>query len=225
MQSKLTGYFIGDIDFTDSTNLKIKSLKSAAITGGSFYVAFSDTSGLDKNGIEIFEYSDDDQDIMDLDVYQTYINELFNIDTDNKVKISINIKNKSFTHTFNIFDIFVLLNNSPIEDYIKVTTVYTGENLGGNKEFYQLIDIKKLDLLMTSDNNIPVVQQIFETRVPNIGIYFPFVRYSGDYYQDKISTDFIAADTILVLEEVEDGDSYTYVRPYINASSSYSLVF
>ena len=71
-----------------------------------------------------------------------------------------------------------------------------------------------------------VIQQIFEDSVPNIGVYFPFVRYAGDYYQDKVSANFIAADTILVLEEVRNKDNtFDYVTPYISASSSYSLVF
>jgi len=64
------------------------------------------------------------------------------------------------------------------------------------------------------------IQKIFEDTVPNIGLYFPFVRYAGDFYQDKVSSDFIAADTILILEEVRnEDDTYSYVKPFITADS------
>lgn len=66
--------------------------------------------------------------------------------------------------------------------------------------------------------------------------YFPFVCYSGSLLQPKTSTGFIAANTIIVLEEVSKHDQNTngslsssivksYERPYINDSTAWSLIF
>ena len=70
--------------------------------------------------------------------YYDYIRKLlFKTGNDNKIKISINVKNNEYTHIFNIDEIFTLKNDpdNP-ENYTVINTIYTGENLGHNQEFY-----------------------------------------------------------------------------------------
>ena len=239
LKAPLNGYFIGDIKFpkqSDSDNtLKIleNSLLVQFINHGEFYVRFASEQSLDDNGIQVYSYKDIESStgLLSSEKYYNYVTKLF-LEEDNKIKVSINVKNKSFEHTFNINDIFTLNGIEKPEIYTQITTIYTGENLNTindgleivNSEFYQTIGLTKIDLIkLNKTSNMSVIQQIFEDSVPNIGVYFPFVRYAGDYYQDKVSANFIAADTILVLEEVRNKDNaFDYVTPYISASSSYS---
>lgn len=230
VKSSINGYFIGDIDFDDPTQLKIMpgTLEVSFIKQGEIYIRFATQRTFDKNGMPVFAYDDIDPStgrLNDIE-YFNYLNSIL-LHNDNKIKISINVKNESFTHTFNILDIFTLLgNNDTYENYTTVKTVYTGENIGANNEFYQTIGVSKIDLVKFDDTETSYIQQVFEDSVPNIGVYFPFVRYAGDFYQDKVSSNFIAADTLLVLEEVRnEDDTYSYVKPYINADSKYSLIF
>lgn len=241
LKAPLNGYFIGDIKFPKSddsdTTLKIleNSLLVQFINNGEFYVRFATEPSLDDNGIQVYSYNDIESStgLLSSEKYYNYVSKLF-LEEDNKIKVSINVKNKSFEHTFNVNDIFTLNGTGKPDIYTQITTIYTGENLSiiengveiANSEFYQTIGLTKIDLIKLDKSNTPVIQQIFEDSVPNIGVYFPFVRYAGDYYQDKVSANFIAADTILVLEEVRnEDDTFDYVTPYISASSSYSLVF
>lgn len=231
MHNTLNGYFIGDIDFTNPNNLKIKdtALEVACINGGDIYVRFATDDLEDENNIPVFNYNKvkSSTGLLNLKEYYDYLKEIL-LQSDNKIKVSINIKNKSFEYTFNINEIFTLSDNPEnISEYFTVKTIYIGENINENKEYYQYIEVTKIDLKTLINNQTkPIIQQVFEDAVPNIGLYFPFVRYAGDYYQEKISSDFIAADTILVLEQVKNDDnSYSYVTPYITSSTPYSLVF
>ena len=230
MHNTLNGYFIGDIKFTPN-NLKIKdtTLEVACINGGDIYVRFATDDLEDENNIPVFNYNkvESSTGLLNPKEYYDYLKEIL-LQSDNRIKVSINIKNKSFKYTFNVNEIFTLNNNPEnISEYFTVKTIYIGENINENKEYYQYIEATKIDLKTLNNNQTkPVIQQVFEDAVPNIGLYFPFVRYAGDYYQEKISSDFIAADTILVLEQVKNDDnSYSYVTPYITSSTPYSLVF
>lgn len=234
LQSPLNGYFIGDIDFNsdEPNNLKIleNTLSVQFINNGEFYVRFASEHTTDDNDVSVYSYDEIESStgLLSSDEYYNYIIKLFLAD-DNKIKVSINVKNKSFEHTFNINDIFTINDDPSIySEYTIIKTIYTGENITKNHhEFYQTIGLSKIDLIKLDENpEMSVIQQIFEDSVPNIGIYFPFVRYAGDYYQDKVSANFIASDTILVLEEViNENNTINYVKPYISAVSSYSLVF
>lgn len=234
IQSIPKGFFIGDIDLTDPDNLKIKAttLETAFITNGAFFIRFATEATEDENHMPVYSYDDIDPETGLLDSrkkYYDYLKDLlFKTGNDNKIKISINVKNNEYTHIFNIDEIFTLKDDpdNP-ENYTVINTIYTGENLGHNQEFYQTVGISKIDLIMLDDEPLmSVIQQIFEESVPNIGIYFPFIHYAGDYYQDRVSSNFIAADTILVLEEVKNKDgSYDYITPCINPNSEYSIVF
>lgn len=235
IKSPISGYFIGDIDFNDPSQLKIKegTLETAFINQGQIYIRFATNETTDINGMPVYSYDnvDTETNLLDASCYYDYLNRIL-LDDENQVKVAINIKNKSFTYTFGVGSIFELTGDaSTYQDYTTVSTIYTGENLDQNQEFYQMIGVSKVDLIKYEDEtgtiyNNSVIQQVFEDTVPNLGIYFPFIRYAGDYYQDKVSADFIAADTILVLEEVRnEDDTYDYVRPFINGDSGYSLIF
>ena len=228
IKTPINGYFIGDIDFDDPTNLKIKhgKFETQFINQGEIYVRFATQDSSDANGMPVYSYNDVsiENNLLDASCYYDYVKTVF-LDKDNEIKIAINIKNNSYTYNFNVNSIFTLNASNNYEDYTTVKTIYTGENVGNNQEFYQTIGISKVDFIL-NDENLPVIQEVFENTVPNLGNYFPFIRYAGDFYQDKVSENFIATDTILVLEEVRnEDDTYDYVKPYINVDSEYSLVF
>lgn len=226
------GYFIGDVDYTENNEVNIlsNSLQAGFIDNGELFIRFASEATVDENGMRVFAYNET---ITPADYYN-YIQQLL-LNNENNIKVSINIKNTSYTYTFAINNIFEwkdveILNNQriSISDYFNIKTIYVGENLDENtQEYYQLAEISKFDLTLLAASNVSVIQDVFENVVPNIGVYFPFIRYAGDFYQEKVSTKFIASDTILVLEEVIDYATgrKTYVKPFINASSDYSLVF
>lgn len=237
LQAPLNGYFIGDIQFPNPNEeqiLKIlpQSLQIQFVNNGEFYVRFATEHTEDDNDMPVYSYDEIESStgLLSSDEYYNYVTRLF-LEEDNKIKVSINVKNKSFEHTFNINDIFTInevIDPSIQSEYTIIKTIYTGENITENQhEFYQTIGLSKIDLVELEENSgMSVIQQIFEDSVPNIGVYFPFVRYVGDYYQDKVSSKFIAVDTILVLEEVRnEDDTFDYVTPYIKEDTEYSLVF
>lgn len=247
IKTQIKGYFIGDIEFSTDPNNKLKikpnSLEAQFIDQGEVYVRFATQHTEDENGLPVFSY---DETVTAQDYY-AYLKFLF-LDNENTVKVSINVKNTSYTFELDVDEIFDLSLDEddpmlPFNEYFNVKTVYIGENIGENKEFYQTIGMSKVDLApyityekqIDEEGNIVYekvihdftnIQSIFEETAPNIGMYFPFVRYAGDFYQDRVSENFIAADTILVLEEVRLNDNtYKYTRPYITAESAYSMVF
>jgi len=65
--------------------------------------------------------------------------------------------------------------------------------------------------------NKAYIQNVFEKNVRNIGLYFPFIRYSGDFYQEKVSANLLTANTVLVLEKCIDASTkeVSYEHPYI----------
>lgn len=225
IQQKLSGYFIGDVEFSDNKiSIKPASLLTSFINNGEFYVRFATEDTTDKNNMPVYSYDDIDAStgLLDAEEYYNYIKTLLTED-DNNVVVSINVKNQSFTHTFKFNDIFELNADNNYEEYTVVKTIYTGENIN-NSEFFQTIGLSKIDLIKLGESSY--IQTVFENSVPTIGNYFPFVSYAGDFYQDKVSSDFIAADTLLVLEEVRNEDeTFNYVKPYINSQTPYSLVF
>ena len=228
MQANLSGYFIGDVDLSNPSNIQIakNSLMTSILEKGSIFVRLSTTAMTDENKMPVFSY--DEIDSTDNSVFYNYIKKIL-MDVNNKVKVSININDQSFTHTYAFKQVFTLNNiTENFEDYFTITKIYTGNNTEGTEqEYYILLNVDKIDLVpLKKDPATSFIQQVFENNVPNIGLYFPFFRYYGDFYQDKVSSKFIAANTILVLEEQYSNDNNTtYNKPYISSSNQYSLVF
>ncbi len=228
MQANLSGYFIGDVDLSNPSNIQIakNSLMTSILEKGSIFVRLSTTAMTDENKMRVFSYAEIDN--IDNSVFYDYIKKIL-MDTNNKVKVSININDQSFTHTYAFKQVFTLNNiTENFEDYFTITKIYTGNNTeGAEQEYYILLNINKIDLVpLKKDPATSFIQQVFENNVSNIGLYFPFFRYYGDFYQDKVSSKFIAANTILVLEEQYSNDNNTtYNKPYISSNNQYSLVF
>lgn len=132
----------------------------------------------------------------------------------NSIKVSININNDSFSNTYKVSDVFNVF--MVVGDNISTFTSYYGDNVNGDSEYYTEVGAKTLPMN-------PGFLAELTTAIPTIGLYFPFIRYSGAIIQEKVSTGFIAADTIIVLEK--EGDSYH--RPSIAGATdyNYSLVF
>lgn len=214
-----SGYFIGDVDLSDETNIKIlkNTLQVGYIDNGSIMVRYADQEATDEHGQPILAYSD----TIDYVQLWHYAHKLI-FSVDNDIRISINIDGKEYSKTFGVSDIFAINIPQTDEEYknaITVNRVYSGNNTENDKEYYDLVGIQ--DLVLREIDNEYFVQKLFEQTIPNLGLYFPFVRYSGVFYQDKISSGFIAANTILVLEEFEG----QYVKPFITSDNNYSLVF
>lgn len=228
MQANLSGYFIGDVDLSNPSNIQIakNSLMTSILEKGSIFVRLSTTEMTDENKMPVFSYADVDN--IDNSEFYNYIKKIL-MDVNNKVKVSININDQSFTHTYAFKQVFTLNNiTENFEDYFTITKIYTGNNTeGSEQEYYILLNINKIDLVpLKKDPATSFIQQVFENNVPNIGLYFPFFRYYGDFYQEKVSSKFIAANTILVLEEQYSNDNNTtYNKPYISSNNQYSLVF
>lgn len=69
-----------------------------------------------------------------------------------------------------------------------------------------------------STNYEEMVKTALQNNFKNIAFYFPFIKYVGDYYQDSVSTGFIAADTFMVLAKNNSGkdmDTDIFHRPHI----------
>jgi hypothetical protein len=77
MHNTLNGYFIGDIDFTDSNNLKIKdtTLEVACINGGNIYVRFATDDLEDENNIPVFKYPENSEALNPKEYYD-YLKEI-----------------------------------------------------------------------------------------------------------------------------------------------------
>ena len=63
-----------------------------------------------------------------------------------------------------------------------------------------------------------MLKTALQNNFKNIAFYFPFIKYVGDYYQDSVSTGFIAADTFMVLAKNNSGkdtDTDIFHRPHI----------
>ena len=102
LQSPLNGYFIGDIQFPDPDEeqiLKIlpQSLQVQFINNGEFYVRFATERTEDDNSMPVYSYDEIESStgLLSSDKYYNYITRLF-LEEDNKIKVSINVKNKSF---------------------------------------------------------------------------------------------------------------------------------
>ena len=56
-----------------------------------------------------------------------------------------------------------------------------------------------------------------EENFKNLAFYFPFIKYVGDYFQESVSTGFIASDTFLILAKNNTGTNKADVfhRPHI----------
>jgi hypothetical protein len=102
---------------------------------------------------------------------------------------------------------------------------------GSNKYIVNGCDlsvIQETDLEYLSDDELKYIK----TLSSGIAQYFPFIRYSGSFMQEKVSTSFIASNTLIILEEVDtqttdsDGEIAivkSYEKPYINDSLTWSL--
>lgn len=232
VQTAPSGYFIADISITNNLSILKNSLLTSFINNGLIKLRFAAESTLDKNGIKIFGYNDNN-------TPKDYYNYLYHIlfDFDNKVKISINLENDTYTSEYLMSDIFTfngsILTYNTYYNNIKVnigdnTTIHKIENdIITEKEYFEFLTIENIDTVKIQlDDEQSYIEYIIIQNVPNIQLYFPFIQYNGCIFQEKVSSDFIAANTILVLEESKDeNNNIIYEKPYISAYSKYNLVF
>lgn len=137
----------------------------------------------------------------------------------NKVRITVNINNVPYVHDFDVRSIFDLT-DSNIQ--VKKEKIYTGtcNNDDITDEYYYYLSYDNMALQYVYDVNTKqktneyFVYRLLTNSIENIGNAFPFVYYSLSYEQEKVSTDFIAVDSI-----------YTTPISFEKDTTLYSLVF
>lgn len=79
------------------------------------------------------------------------------------------------------------------------------------------------DIPTTITDTIAIVKQLIYTNLGQHSMYYPYVKYTAVVHQDNVSVDFVAADTIIILEKDADGNYHT---PNIEDDKvNYSLYF
>lgn len=137
----------------------------------------------------------------------------------NKVRITVNINNVPYVHDFDVRSIFDLTDPNI---QVKKEKIYTGtcNNNDITDEYYYYLSYDNMALQYVYDVNTKqktneyFVYRLLTNSIENIGNAFPFVYYSLSYEQEKVSTDFIAVDSI-----------YTTPISFEKDTTLYSLVF
>lgn len=137
----------------------------------------------------------------------------------NKVRITVNINNVPYVHDFDVRSIFDL---TDANIQVKKEKIYTGtcNDDEMTDEYYYYLSYDNMSLQYVYDVNTKqktneyFVYRLLTNSIENIGNAFPFVYYSLSYEQEKVSTDFIAVDSI-----------YTTPISFEKDTTLYSLVF
>lgn len=137
----------------------------------------------------------------------------------NKVRITVNINNVPYVHDFDVRSIFDL---TDANIQVKKEKIYTGtcNNDDITDEYYYYLSYDNMSLQYVYDVNTKqktneyFIYRLLTNSIDNIGNAFPFVYYSLSYEQEKVSTDFIAVDSI-----------YTTPISFEKDTTLYSLVF
>lgn len=137
----------------------------------------------------------------------------------NKVRITVNINNVPYVHDFDVRSIFDLTDTNI---QVKKEKIYTGtcNNNDITDEYYYYLSYDNMALQYVYDVNTKqktneyFIYRLLTNSIDNIGNAFPFVYYSLSYEQEKVSTDFIAVDSI-----------YTTPISFEKDTTLYSLVF
>jgi len=166
-------------------------------------------------------------------------------DSENRIKICINIKGVDYTCEYPVYQIFdtdpLVFDREPgltddewkakeeslYREYIKSDKVYIGDNTSDSQEYFIYVGYREMNglAMSLSEEGKPFIQVVFEKKVPNIGLHFPFIRYSCDFYQDRVSANFLNVNTIAILEQNVIDDEVVYEKPFIASDNGYSLMF
>lgn len=209
------GFFIGDLD----EKKQLTSLYTGMINKGNILLNYSTQSGTDENGFQIYSYNDTPTD----KEYYEYIRDVIML-SDNNVEFIVTINNVEYKSTFSVNNVFNFPDDvSDYAKYFSVQNIYTGDNTSDTKEFFQSLLLENIELANYGDTSF--ILFYINQNLPKINQQFPFVRYKGSFTQESVSVNFIAANTIMVLEKNKNGSDVTYTKPYINSNTKYSLVF
>ena len=210
-QEDYTGYFIANILFEDNQPVIDPTTISAE---------FINNPGIykDDNFYEILTG-------YPANTIENYIKETF-FNADNEVEITIDVQGTVYKRIFNVNFIFNQ-NNFTISP--ESGLVSNGDNAtDGNgvsssttmkDDHFELIYIDFLGLQNIPDTTIPFIYRIL-AGIDGIAALFPFIHYQITLTQDTVSTDFVAANTILVLQE----NGNTYQSPYLDKDVEHSVL-
>lgn len=191
------GYFAGEIDANRA--LINETLFSGFINSGKIYC---DKYTYLNSGFKANEYM--------LDIFAA---------PGNKIRITVNINNVPYVHDFDVRSIFDLTDTNI---QVKKEKIYTGtcNNNEVTDEYYYYLSYNNMALQYVYDINTKqrteeyFIYRLLTNSITNIGNAFPFVYYSLSYEQEKVSTDFIAVDSI-----------YSTPISFEKDTTLYSLVF
>lgn len=209
-----TGFFMGDLD----EDCQLSSLYTGLINKGQILVNFSLEESVDDNGFKIFSY---DKQPTEKEYYE-YLRDVYML-SDNNIEFIVTINNKEYTNTFSVNNVFNFPDGAQYYKYYSEQTIFIGNNTADSHEYYKVIHTENIDL--AKYGNTSFILYYITRNLPNINQQFPFIRYKGSFTQESISVNFIAANTIMVLEKDTIGDTELYEKPYINSDTKYSLVF
>ena len=139
-----TGFLMGDIEISSDNVVTLTSLTAGVTEPGRIIISENQTP-------------------------EAAFREVF-FNTNNSVKVSININNDSFSNTYKISEVFNIF--MAVTDNISTFISYYGDNVNGDNEYYTEVGAKNLSM------NPDFLDEL-TTAIPTIGLYFPFIRYSG----------------------------------------------
>lgn len=148
----------------------------------------------------------------------------------NTVKITFNTLTVSETKELPIFTVF---NNNDIEETEpRITYEYNETSENNTEVLYTYYGLKNITLQDLSEDTEykNIIEAILKTNFgDNTEVYesfIPGVRYSGIIHQDKVSEDFVASSTFIMLEENKDeNNNISYKRPIFTNESLYKFQF
>lgn len=148
----------------------------------------------------------------------------------NTVKITFNTLTVSETKELPIFTVFS--NNDIEETEPRITYEYNETSENNTEVLYTYYGLKNITLQDLSEDTEykNIIEAILKTNFgDNTEVYesfIPGVRYSGIIHQDKVSEDFVASSTFIMLEENKDeNNNISYKRPIFTNESLYKFQF
>ena len=218
-QDTINGYFLANIKYNegeDTPTIDYTTIVTGFINNGGIFI---DSDYKDLLG----EYSEKN--------ITSYIKEIF-FNINNDIELTITVEGKVYKYTTNInyiFDqnTFTLNSNNYIVS--KGENATSGDVASGvdniNDEYYELLSIESIGLQYVLDDekeptDTPILYYLYLSKIDNLATLFPFVHYQISYTQDKVSTGFIAANALLILQKTGN----TYHSPYLDPADEHSII-
>ena len=218
-QDTINGYFLADIKYNDGEDIPVIDYTTIV------------TGFINNGGIFIDEdYKDILGDYTEKTV-NSYIKEIF-FNINNDIELTIIVNGKAYKYTTNVNYIFdqnsftLNSNNHIVSKGENATSGDVASEISNiNDEYYELLSIESIGLQYVLDDgkqptDIPVLYFLYLSKIDNLATLYPFVHYQISYTQDKVSTGFIAANALLILQKTGNN----YHSAYLDPSAEHSII-